>query len=53
MRLTRRGWKVVIGLWFLLVIAFTWATSDVCWTGPGLLDYGSCTEMMNNYMEGK
>jgi hypothetical protein len=39
MKLTTRGWIVVLTFWFLAVIAFTAVTSNVCWTGYG---YGAC-----------
>ena len=42
MKLTRRGWVVLVIIpSFIALIAFTKATSDVCWTGTG---YGSCSE---------
>jgi len=39
MKLTKRGWIVVLTLWLFVVIAFTAVTSNVCWTGHG---YGAC-----------
>ena len=45
MNLTKRGWIVLVIIPALLaVIAFTYATRDVCWTGSG---YGSCDRMLD------
>jgi len=45
MKLTKRGWIVLVIIPALLaVIAFTYATRDVCWTGSG---YGSCDKLLD------
>lgn len=45
MNLTKRGWIVLVIIPVLVaVIAFTYLTRNVCWTGAG---YGSCTEMID------
>ena len=38
-KLTRRGKTVLIIIWLLALIAFTYATRNICWIGSG---YGSC-----------
>jgi hypothetical protein len=44
-KLTRRGWIVLVIIPSLIaLIAFTKATSDVCWTGAG---YGSCSKWID------
>lgn len=41
MRLTRRGRRLLWALLVIVILAITWATRDLCYTGDG---YGSCIE---------
>jgi hypothetical protein len=49
MKITRRGWAVLVITLFALVVAFTWATRDFCWYGEGF----SCQALHDKYEEGK
>lgn len=45
MKLTKRGWIVLVIIPALAgLIAFTYFTRDICWTGSG---YGSCSVMLD------
>jgi hypothetical protein len=48
--LTRRGWIVLVWVPVLLaLIAFTYATRDVCYVGSegNMFGYGSCSKMID------
>jgi hypothetical protein len=56
MKLTRRGWIVLVIIPVLIVVSlFTYATRDVCYVGEGgnFLGYGSCTKMINEMIGDK
>lgn len=55
MKLNRRGWIVLVVIPAIVATLFlTWATRDVCYVGESgnLLGYGSCTQMIDNAING-
>jgi hypothetical protein len=54
MKLTNRGWLVLVIIPMLLTIAlFTYATRDICYVGENgnWLGYGSCSKMIDQVIE--
>jgi hypothetical protein len=55
MKLTNRGWIVLVVIPAIVATLFlTWATRDVCYVGEGenFLGYGSCTQMIDDAING-
>jgi hypothetical protein len=54
MKLTKRGWLVLVIIPMLLTVAlFTYATRDICYVGENgnWLGYGSCSKMIDQVIE--